>query len=83
MPRRDGTGPMSEGKMTGRKLGQCEGSNTAEFTEFEQEFGSGQGCRRNSGFGRRCDSRRGCRRGSGRAFRCNSGREHRNGLRRG
>ncbi len=45
MPRRDGTGPMGKGSMTGRGLGACTDNN-----EIRQQSGFGFGCRR--GFGR-------------------------------
>ena len=41
MPRRDGTGPMGQGAMTGRGFGYCTGANAPYY---------GYGCRR--GFGR-------------------------------
>ena len=31
MPRRDGTGPMGAGSMTGRVLGVCTGSNAVKY----------------------------------------------------
>ncbi|KAA3384521.1 DUF5320 domain-containing protein [Akkermansia muciniphila] len=43
MPRRDGTGPMGAGSMTGRGLGSCTGANAVKY-------GAGLACRR--GFGR-------------------------------
>ncbi len=52
MPRRDGTGPMGAGSMTGRGLGVCTGANAG--------LGMGLGLRR--GFGR------GLGRGFGRGF---------------
>lgn len=59
MPRRDGTGPMGKGSMTGRGLGACTDNN-----EIRQQSGFGFGCRR--GFGR--GSGRGLGRGFGRGF---------------
>jgi hypothetical protein len=53
MPRRDGTGPMGAGKMTGRGLGPC-----ADGTEMEYGGGRGRGrglclgLNRRRGFGR-------------------------------
>lgn len=49
MPRRDGTGPMGAGAMTGRKLGVCTGVNEPFY-----ERGLGRGCGRGwgRGFGR-------------------------------
>lgn len=43
MPRRDGTGPMGLGSMTGRGLGSCTGANG---------LGSGLGLSGRRGFGR-------------------------------
>ena len=51
MPRRDGTGPMSRGSMTGRGFGVCTGVNASCF-------GRGMGMGLGLGF-------RGCRRGFG------------------
>lgn len=50
MPRRDGSGPMGAGSITGRGLGVCTGVNTVNYGAG---FGAGLGvgCRR--GFGRR------------------------------
>ena len=31
MPRRDGTGPMGAGSMTGRGLGFCTGANAVKY----------------------------------------------------
>lgn len=45
MPRRDGTGPMGMGAMTGRGLGVCTGVNAPIYGR-----GFGRGCGR--GFGR-------------------------------
>jgi hypothetical protein len=44
MPRRDGTGPMGAGAMTGRGLGQCTGVAA-------QNFGAGLAFRRGNGRG--------------------------------
>lgn len=41
MPRRDGTGPMGEGKMTGRGLGNCDKTGEKTKTTFELPFGRG------------------------------------------
>ncbi|HZK26576.1 MAG TPA: DUF5320 domain-containing protein [Thermoclostridium sp.] len=60
MPRRDGTGPMSDGAMTGRGLGPCTGTNTAQY-------GVGPGKR--LGLGLACG--RGLGRGFGRGFAIN------------
>ena len=51
MPRRDGTGPMGRGSMTGRGFGVCTGVNASGF-------GRGMGMGLGLGF-------RGCRRGFG------------------
>lgn len=48
MPRRDGTGPMGAGSMTGRGLGVCTGVNTGKYGTG---MGLGLGCRRGSGGG--------------------------------
>ena len=45
MARRDGTGPMGQGPMSGRGLGPCGGGGASRFGA-----GFGAGCRR--GFGR-------------------------------
>lgn len=66
MARRDGTGPMGAGTMTGRGLGYCIGENEIRY---------GAGLRMGSGFGRpacRRDFVSGFRDGYGRGFR----REH-------
>lgn len=59
MPRRDGTGPMGAGSMTGRGLGLCTGANALRC---------GAGLGMGLGFG----SRRGFSRGFGRSFAFNS-----------
>ena len=49
MPRRDGTGPMGFGPMTGRGAGYCSGHPNSEFmnTGFRRGyFGWGRGWRR-------------------------------------
>ena len=55
MPRGDKTGPNGMGQMTGRGLGNCQGSNAQNNTFFGGNRGSGfgSGLRRrfNSGFG--------------------------------
>lgn len=48
MPRRDGTGPISAGPMTGRNLGLCTGVNAVKYGEG---FGLGLACRRGRGRG--------------------------------
>lgn len=51
MPRRDGTGPMGAGSMTGRGLGFCTGANAAKYgAGLGMGLGLGLACRR--GFGR-------------------------------
>ena len=49
MPRRDGTGPVGLGAMTGRGLGACIGTD-AVHSVTDYGMGLGRGCRR--GFGR-------------------------------
>ena len=60
MPRRDGTGPMGAGSMTGRGLGFCTGANAVKY---------GAGLGMGLGFGLAC--RRGFGRGFGRGFAIN------------
>ena len=50
MPRRDGTGPMGFGPMTGRGLGFC---NLANVSRLGLGLGFGLGLGRGRGFGRR------------------------------
>ncbi len=51
MPRRDGTGPMGSGSMTGRGLGLCTGVNAVKYgAGLGMGLGLGFACRR--GFGR-------------------------------
>ena len=51
MPRRDGTGPMGAGSMTGRGLGSCTGANAVKYgAGLGLGLGLGLACRR--GFGR-------------------------------
>lgn len=51
MPRRDGTGPMGAGPVTGRGLGLCTGANAVKYgAGLGLGLGSGLACRR--GFGR-------------------------------
>ena len=51
MPRRDGTGPMGAGSMTGRGLGFCTGANAVKYgAGLGMGLGLGLACRR--GFGR-------------------------------
>lgn len=60
MPRRDGTGPVGAGSMTGRKLGSCTGANAVKY-------GAGFGLGLSLGLA----FRRGCGRGLGRGFAVN------------
>ena len=55
MPRRDGTGPMGEGPMTGRGFGPCNPNNQDQKQNFTRGQGrGGRSCRRmNTGFGKR------------------------------
>ena len=51
MPRRDGTGPLGGGSMTGRGFGLCTGANVARYgAGLGMGLGLGLACRR--GFGR-------------------------------
>jgi hypothetical protein len=49
MPRRDGTGPLGQGAMTGRGLGLCTNSNNQTYG-YGRGFGLSRGnnCRRNT-----------------------------------
>ena len=49
MPRRDGTGPLGQGAMTGRGLGRCTGTNYVGT--YGTRMGRGLGARRGCGFG--------------------------------
>jgi hypothetical protein len=61
MSRRDGTGPMGAGSMTGRGLGLCTGADAVKYgAGIGMGLGRGHACRR--GFGR------GFSRGFGRGF---------------
>jgi hypothetical protein len=51
MPRRDGTGPMGAGSMTGRGLGLCTGANAVKYGAGPG-MGLGLGLARRRGFGR-------------------------------
>ncbi|MDD5456266.1 MAG: DUF5320 domain-containing protein [Candidatus Margulisbacteria bacterium] len=54
MPRRDGTGPMGQGPMTGRGMGAC-APNTGSirnFFGFGRGRGAGMGHSRGMGLGR-------------------------------
>ena len=53
MPRRDGTGPMGAGSMTGRGLGFCTGANAVKYgAGLGIGLGLGLACRRGFGRGR-------------------------------
>jgi hypothetical protein len=55
MPRRDGTGPMGAGSITGRGLGICTGANAVKYgAGLGMGLGLGLACRRcfGHGFGR-------------------------------
>ncbi len=45
MPKLDGTGPSGQGKMTGRKMGKCQGAVAQNFKEngLATRRGRGQG----------------------------------------
>ncbi len=67
MPRRDGTGPMGQGAMTGRGQGACTGVNAPIYGGgYGRSFGAGygRGFARSSG----CGFGRGFARGCGRGF---------------
>lgn len=56
MPRRDGTGPMGQGPMTGRGVGFCNGSNVVGYGTglcLGLGIGAGLGWCRSRGLGRR------------------------------
>lgn len=62
MPRRDGTGPMGQGTMTGRGLGVCSGVNAPGCGPgFGRGLGRGKGL--GTGFGHGAGQGYGCRRG--------------------
>ncbi len=52
MPRRDGTGPMGAGSMTGRGLGLCTGASVVKYGAGLGMMGLGLGLARRRGFGR-------------------------------
>lgn len=57
MPRRDGTGPMGVGAMTGKGLGLCTRANATKYgAGLGMKLGLGLACRR--GFGRGCGMKR-------------------------
>lgn len=52
MPRRDGTGPMGAGSMTGRGLGSCAGAKAVKYgAGLGLGLGLGLACRRGFGHG--------------------------------
>lgn len=61
MARRDGTGPMGLGPLTGRGLGVCAGSRAVRY-------GAGLGMGMGLGLGLKMACRRGFGRGNGRNF---------------
>jgi len=61
MPRRDGTGPIGQGTMTGRGLGFCSGADT-------RGSGFGIGRKYGCGLGFGMGAGNGCRKGFGRYF---------------
>jgi len=61
MPKRNGTGPMSQGAMSGRGLGPCVG---VDFGAYSAVLGRGIGRKSSMGFG----AGNGCRRGFGNAL---------------
>jgi hypothetical protein len=61
MPKRDGTGPMGAGAMTGRGLGFCEGADPVRY-------GYGRGIGAGPRGARGCGRGRGPGRGYGRGF---------------
>ncbi len=67
MPRRDGTGPMGAGAMTGRKLGVCTGVNEPVYGRG-LERGCGRGLGRGIGRGMGPGFGRGFGRGMGPGF---------------
>jgi len=54
MPAKDGTGPMGEGAMTGRGMGNCQTNNSQprNFFGFGRRFSQGRGAGPGRGFGR-------------------------------
>ncbi|MFA9422799.1 MAG: DUF5320 domain-containing protein [Sedimentibacter sp.] len=61
MPRRDGTGPMGRGAMTGRGLGVCNGMNVNGYgVGYGRGYGRGLGLGLGAGYG--------CRRGFATTF---------------
>ena len=53
MPKRDGTGPMGQGTMTGRGLGNCnDGEIMNSGFGMGRRFGRGMGCSNGRGYNR-------------------------------
>jgi len=60
MPRRDGTGPLGQGAMTGRQLGKCTQNTTQEPDKTDPpNAGMGMAWGRGGGNGRGLAQRRG------------------------
>lgn len=51
MPRRDGTGPLGQGAMSGRGLGLCSNINAGTFNGRGRGLGCGRGFNAGAGFG--------------------------------
>ncbi|SKC81079.1 DUF5320 domain-containing protein [Maledivibacter halophilus] len=51
MPRNDGTGPLGQGPMTGRALGNCGDGKTANTSSSIRGSGLGRGLGRGNGRG--------------------------------
>lgn len=68
MPRRDGTGPMGEGAITGRGLGTCESTNDQSNPNNQMGYGRGKNCNsgRKGGRGRCCETDQAFKQGQGR-----------------
>ncbi len=62
MPRRDGTGPMGQGALTGRALGVCSDSKIAKYGPGIAGLGLGLGFACRYALRRKARSRRGLRR---------------------
>ena len=63
MPRRDGRGPMNNGPLTGRGLGNCENTNNNQVLEERRRLGLGRGFGQGRGRNGCSSARRGCGRG--------------------
>lgn len=64
MPRRDGTGPLGQGAMTGRQLGNCNPVAQPFDNTETQDSGMGKAWGRGGGIGRGLAQRRGIGRGT-------------------